>query len=133
MGTQLKTLNLQVSFTDYLKDSNLIKIPNIHSLHSDVLNYKAGNISSAYDVWIQITSDHWVLETVRSGLKLDFTDTPVCKNMAPSCSFNENEKELIDTELQKLLKKQVIQKLITLQKDAFVSSVFTRPKTGWYS
>ena len=70
----------------------------------------------------------WVLETVRSGLKFDFTDTPVCKNMAPSCSFNENEKDLIYAELQKLLKKQVIQKLITLQKDAFVSSVFTRPK-----
>ena len=41
-------LNLQVSFTDFSKDSNFIKLPNKYNLHLYVINYKAGNISSAY-------------------------------------------------------------------------------------
>ena len=56
------------------------------------------------------------IRDIYSGVKLDFTDT-VCKNMASICSFKENERELIYAELQKLLTKQVIQKLVTLYKE----------------
>ena len=88
--------------------------------------YEAGNIKHCLQNWQEITSDPYILDIVKYGLKLDFLySPPACKPY--EYGRNNDEKLVISEEIQKLLKKKVIQATIVEPED-FFSSVFTRPK-----
>ena len=84
-------------------------------------NYKAGKITQHYSKWESITSDPTILDIVYNGLKLDFQiDIPSCKPYQYSRTARETE--IINSEIQKLLTKEVIQET-TVEADDFFSSV----------
>ena len=80
----------------------------IESLESLMANYTARNIHGCFEAWQNITSDHYVLSIIQRGLKLEFCETPVCKFNYESQKFSSIDKEIINSEVDKLLKKKVI-------------------------
>ena len=67
-----------------------------------------GNISNHFAEWVNITKDTFVLDIVRSGLKIDFFKRPVCYNIKSSYSMSDTEKDTINSEIEKLLQKRII-------------------------
>ena len=90
-------------------------------------NYTARNIHSCFEAWQNITSDHYVLSIIRSGLNLEFCETPVCKFNYKSQMFSSRDKEIINSEVDKFLKKKFVV-LCEKTTNDFVSPIFTRPK-----
>ena len=41
-------------------------------LHEEVKNFQAGNISKHVKAWEKIATDSYILDTVKSGIKMDF-------------------------------------------------------------
>ena len=87
-----------------------------------------GNISNHFAEWVNITKDTFVLDIVRSGLKIDFFKKPVCYNIKPSYSMSDTEKDTINSEIEKLWQKRNIVPT-SYNKGDFVSNIFTRPKS----
>ena len=100
----------------------------VNTLHEEVKIYRGGNVSSHFKKWQEITTDVFVLDSVKYALKLDLSDIPLSTNSTPTCSLGREEKINIATELTKLLQKKVIQ-YTTYQIGDFVSSIFTRTKS----
>ena len=84
---------------------------------------RGGNIRNCYHQWLKMTTDPFVLDVVKSGLRLDFFRYSVCGNITPLYSMSYAEKMIINDEIEILLKKGVI------APSDFVSPIFTRPKT----
>lgn len=68
--------------------------------------FKAGNISQHYDFWKQITSDPWVLQTVK-GLHIDLLQEPGQLSEPPPFRLSQQKKDLLDVEIAKLVDKGV--------------------------
>ena len=98
----------------------------IHELQLDMRNFSAGNIANCHEQWRQITNDKFILQLVRDGLKIDFTEQPPEYHTSP-ISLQPFEKTVLDNEITKLLAKQVICEC-SYEPNEFVSSVFTREK-----
>jgi len=98
------------------------------SMQLEIDNFKGGNIKNFGYNWEKITSDKFILNTVKSGLQLEFENGIIPKQKTfPKIKFNKDEKEILDKEIEKLLKKEVIAPCERENGD-FVSSLFTRPK-----
>ena len=78
------------------------------------------------DFWKSITSDHEVLRLVH-GVKIDFTMLPDELVELPPYYFRESKARLIDAEIEKMLKKGVIQETV-FEECQVVSNIFTRDK-----
>ncbi|XP_048584711.1 uncharacterized protein LOC116604102 [Nematostella vectensis] len=91
------------------------------------MSFRAGNIANFFDAWRELTSDATILDMVK-GCHIEFGTEPVQHNL-PNSFANQSqlEKDIIETEISKLIQKGVIQKA-TPCKEQFISSVFTRPK-----
>ena len=89
--------------------------------------FRAGSVSHHVSEWEQITSDKYILSTIREGLTIEFLETPICKFSPFSTNHSKIEEDVIDLEITKLLQKGVIEYTIRENGD-FVSSIFTRPK-----
>ena len=89
-------------------------------------NFKAGKVKHFIDNWKAITSDKTVLETL-CGYELSFHTVPPTRNKCNNPSFNEQEIESINLEVQKLLSKGIIEETST-SKYQFVTHIFTQPK-----
>ena len=98
----------------------------IEDLHRKVENYSAGNIKHYLHKWRNITSDRHILSIVQDGLMLNFTGDPPEKEAFEYPRSNA-EFELIDAEVQALLKKGVISES-TVDKGDYYSNLFTTPK-----
>ena len=71
--------------------------------------FVAGKIKYYYKNWRDITSDRFILDIVKYGLKIDFKNKPQLANV-PKIPHNAEEKSIINLEIDKLLKKGVITK-----------------------
>lgn len=88
--------------------------------------FKAGQISLCISEWEKLTTDKHILDSVR-GLKIDFTTVPFQCSEPKSINFNEQERFIIDEELDKLLHMGVIEKADE-DETQFISNIFIRKK-----
>ena len=104
-----------------LKLKNVIKI-SISTANS----FQAGNIKFFLENWKKITSDKYILDIAKHGLKLEFlSKAPHREPFRVAYSTRENG--IIAQEIGKLLKKKVTVKTIA-EKGDFFSSAFLRVK-----
>ena len=103
-----------------MKLKNIIKIS-----ISKTDSFQAGNIKKRFlENWKRITSDKYILDIVKHGLKLEFlSEAPHRKPFRVTCNTKENG--IISQETGKLLKKKVIVQTIAEKRDFFLLSIFT--------
>ena len=87
---------------------------------------KTGNLRFHLDTWRLYTSDPWILQTV-SGYQIDFDSCPVQQHIPREIPFSDNEKMLVDIEIQTLLKKGAIVPSFH-EEGQFISTIFIVPK-----
>lgn len=87
---------------------------------------KTGNLRFHLDTWRLYTSDPWILQTV-SGYQIDFDSCPVQQHIPREIPFSDNEKILVDIEIQTLLKKGAIFPSFH-EEGQFISTIFIVPK-----
>ena len=91
-----------------------------------------GNISSQILNWKRITKDKVILDIIQHGLKLRIVDKPVT-NAPFEHPRSIDETAIIDGEIQKLLRKQVIEEVANDTNTGYYSNLFTnRKKNGAY-
>ena len=91
-----------------------------------VANFKAGQLSTSYFAWKELTSDPEILETV-SGQRIEFNQNPVQLNLPVQPNYSCQQGQFIDSEIQNLLKKGVIVES-THEPNEYISPIFLRPK-----
>ena len=96
------------------------------SLLHKASQFRAGNIRFYGPEWANITQDRYILDIVHHGLKLNFVSDPPGKNPF-EYPRSTKETEIIDSEIHKLIKKQVVSKTTAIEGDYF-SNLFTTPK-----
>ena len=94
--------------------------------YTDIENFKAGQIKEKYQEWAELTSDKEIL-TMVSGYKLQFHEMPTQKQAPHIIKFNDEECEIINSEIDKLLQKEVVT-LCDRESGDYISTVFIRPK-----
>ena len=98
----------------------------IEALDRKMRNYSAGNIKHYFHKWRNITSDKHILSIVQDGLMLNFTGDPPQKEAFEYPRSNA-EFELINAEVQALLKKGLISES-NIDEGDYYSNLFTTPK-----
>ena len=90
--------------------------------------FVAGRLKKFSRAWEKITSDKVILSMV-SGCKIEFENgrEPDQVVIPKQLNFCKKEEEIIDAELHKLLKKQVIEPAMHCPGE-FISPIFIRPK-----
>ena len=88
--------------------------------------FKAGQISNYSYAWKQITHDPWVFSVIR-GFDLPFVTIPVQIREPSPYRLSENEKLAADVEIEKLLKKGVLESVQDTPGQV-ISNIFLRPK-----
>ena len=83
-------------------------------------------MSKFYDVWKRLTSDQFILDAV-SHCHIDFETEPLANTSAVRPHFTHTEQSIIDVEIAKLLKKEII-KPSQNESIQFISLIFTTPK-----
>ena len=86
--------------------------------------FRAGTIKNYLSQWRSITSDRFIIETVKWGLKSDCITKPVNEHI-PQMAHTAGECEIISGEVGKLLKNKAIREC-DWEKGDFISTVFTR-------
>ena len=98
----------------------------IYDLFQKVEFFTAGNIHNHLSKWKSITSDAFIIDIVKSGLKLHFTDEPaqkICHNIL----ITKAEKQIISDKIRKLLQKEIIYPCMR-EEGNFMSSIFSPEK-----
>lgn len=91
-------------------------------------SFRGGRISDYTQFWKTITFDREVLSIV-SGMKIPLMDSNIERQSCRQIPFNISEKELINVEIQKMLKKGVIIPVSNKPEPGeFISPIFCRPK-----
>ena len=88
--------------------------------------FTAGNIQNHLSQCKSITSDPFIIDIVKNGLKLRFSEEPA-QNICHNIPVSKPQKQTISDEIQKLLQKEVINSCMREEGD-FISSTFTREK-----
>ena len=86
--------------------------------------FKAGRISNHFSAWINITSDKEILSDIR-GMTIELSDMPT-QHYFVSTKFNSAETEIIEIEINKMLKKQI--EPAEHEDNEIVSNIFSVPK-----
>ena len=100
----------------------------VNSFILDHVSDELGDISHCYATWANLTTDPFVLDVIKHGIKLDFCGEAICSNLTPLCSLSSEGIKAVNKEIQTLLLQNVIAP-VTLKRDSFVSSVFTTEKS----
>ncbi len=87
--------------------------------------FKAGRISNNFSAWINITSDKEILSDIR-GMTIELSDMP-SQHYFVSTKFNSAETEMIEIEINKMLKKQIIEP-VEHEDNEIVSNIFSVPE-----
>ena len=88
--------------------------------------FKGGGIQFAYHIWEGLTSDDTILDTV-SGMSIEPQNVEVTKMHA---FVPKDEHDIMSTEIQKLLQKDVI-RLSAPEQGEIISPIFLREKQNW--
>ena len=127
-GQELKANVKELTNLGTLQVSNFeLYVEHIKQLLSCQIQYfKAGSISTCYSRWLDLTSDPEVLSTVK-GQPIEFISTPFQERVPPQKIFSAKESTIIQSEINKLLQKEVI---VTASNEPgqFISTIFLRPK-----
>ena len=81
-----------------------------------------GRLAQFYCCWSNFTSDIWVLQAVR-GYKIEFVCEPFQVNKPHGIIFSDEEKNLIDLEVRKMLQRGVIRRA-AFDPTQFISNLF---------
>lgn len=76
--------------------------------------------------WRTITTDPWIIDTVESGYRLEFTSQPHQAALPRVAKFNAQLQSICDAEVHSLLGKKAI--IRSQSQGGFVSSLFVIPK-----
>ena len=76
--------------------------------------------------WRTITTDPWIIDTVESGYRLEFTSQPHQAALPRVAKFNAQLQSICDAEVHSLLEKRAI--IRSQSQGGFVSSLFVIPK-----
>ena len=106
-------------FNDYIEQTKPV-------LDDLVTNFQAGRLSAFSDSWKTITHDKNILSTVK-GLSIEFIDLPKQTFIPREYKHTEEELSYLDLEIEKLLKKGIIEKAVW-ESDQYVSNIFLRDK-----
>ena len=98
----------------------------VESLHHRVKKFKGGNIGNCLEAWKVVTNDVYILDIIRTGLKLNFASEPPSRGPF-EYGRSAKESHTISEEVEKLLKKRVITPSVITSDDYF-SNLFTTPK-----
>ena len=102
-------------------------LPNIKSqLKNECDNFRAGRVAQFYENWRELTHDQEILRDIR-GSNIESNTTPQQHEL--SCKqFSEDDTLIIESEVEKLLSKGVIEPAQHEQGE-ILSNIFIRPKT----
>ena len=93
-----------------------------------VLSFKAGCVKDHIDNWRSVTTDLVILDAVKHHhIEFEGRCRPVQATKPRQITFSSGEKEIISTEITKLLSKGVIELTNSFNGD-FLSTIFVRPK-----
>ena len=95
-------------------------------LKNSAHNFKAGNTANHLDQWGETTGDPWVREMVK-GVKINFCQQPAQLRPAVPFRLSPEERQIVTSEVSKLLEKGVIEETVPVQGQV-LSNVFLRPK-----
>ena len=127
MAKREEELELMVGSSSLRGDIDMV------ALADKVANYKAGNITSYLKNWRGYTSDQNILDIVKHGLRLAFSNGEPPVKGPFEYQRQSKERIIIDDEIQKLLTKQVIEHTVTGEEGEYFSNLFTAlKKDGTY-
>ena len=90
-------------------------------------NFQAGNLQNCYSFWSKNCNDPSILSLI-AGLRIN-PKTSVFQTKYPSPpKFSHAELNDIRSELQKMLKSNIIEPVHGRDEDEFISCIFVRPK-----
>ena len=120
-----KPINNNSSVVDSPKWRNFMHVT-VESLPDIIKNFSGGRLGSHLNKWRDLTNDYRVIDTVK-GLKIEFIDFPSQAFIPKEYSHTDSELQFLHGEIDKLLAKQVIEKVEPTQ-GQFVSNIFLRDK-----
>ena len=77
--------------------------------------------------WLKITSDLWILDTVKSGYKIEFNPVPDFSGFLLEIHCSKEKADILYLEIDKLLQKGAIEKVDPVE-GQFISNIFLVPK-----
>ena len=89
-------------------------------------NFKADSLCQKVDMWKKLTSDKWILTTIK-GYKIDFVGTPVKSFILTFIDFAFERNKMVDQEVQDLLAKGAISEC-EHESGEFISNIFLANK-----
>lgn len=95
-------------------------------LNNTTENFYGGKIADFKHVWIKLTSDKWILDTV-SGYHLEFENVPYQPFIPPPIKFNSNEQQQISKEIKSMLDREIISEVQSTN-GQYISNIFPRLK-----
>ena len=90
-------------------------------------NYIGGRLQHFADEWHLVTTDPWIISSLKEGLAIDFISIPTQSTMPKSVPMGEDQETICDDEVSNLLKKGAIVRVHN-DSDGFCSSLFVIPK-----
>ena len=90
-----------------------------------IAGFIAGNTANCLRAWKQLTTDEVLLKIV-TGYELEFNQTQSVSKIPHKTHLGEEEFQIINTEINKLLHKGVIVKTNNSEGE-FISDIFCRP------
>jgi hypothetical protein len=96
-------------------------------VHNTPDNFEGGKIRFFREAWTAITTDRWIHDLVL-GYKIEFESVPSQDRPPRPINFSEKEKSFLNSEVEKLLDKNVIEPVCDTTDKDFVSNIFLRPK-----
>lgn len=119
------TTTLQTVIHDVSTFETLLPVI-VTGLEQSVKCFKAGNLTSFLPKWRTITSDREIIDMI-TGTTIDFKYLTVQHGPPAIQEFSDTESQIIETEIEKLLKKGVIVRTVRETGD-FISPIFLREK-----
>ncbi|VDI71101.1 Hypothetical predicted protein [Mytilus galloprovincialis] len=108
-------------------DSQQVQELDVVSINTN--DFQAGRLKLFVNEWRKLTSDKYILDAVQHCY-IEFTDNrpPIQNKMSiRNSKFNLKEEKIVDIEIEKLLKMNVIQE-VESEINEFISPIFVRPK-----
>lgn len=90
-------------------------------------NFSAGKTRLFRDRWNQITNDRWILQTI-TGYKVELDSVPEQISIPKPIAFSDSDQCKINSEIQRFLDTEVIEEVLSDDKDEYISNIFYRPK-----